>query len=141
MEGSGSDGSHQGEDEVVEDLVTPNRPSECQIPLNQEAPEFIVLEATPSTEDEATGEPPMFEMDSIHITESPIQAKRTRSQRAEQNLGEQPSVTRSGKILKRPERFGDNPTWTHKAAVLSLLNQENQIVIQNVLQAWLATPF
>ena len=82
MKGNESDGSHQSEDEVVEDLVTPSRPSECQ------APEFTVPEATPSTEDEATDEVPMFEMDSIHTTESPIQAGRTRSQRAEQNLGE-----------------------------------------------------
>ena len=83
LEGNESDGSHQGEDEVVEDLLTPSRPSECQAPLNPEAPEFTVPEATPSTEDETTDEAPMLEMDSIHTTESPIQAERTRSQRAE----------------------------------------------------------
>ena len=43
--------------------------------------------------DEATSEAPMFEMDSINTTEPPIQAGRARSQRAEQNLGEQSSVT------------------------------------------------
>ena len=91
--------------------------------------------------DEATSEAPMFEMDSINTTEPPIQAGRARSQRAEQNLGEQSSVTWSGRISKPPERFGVNPTWIHNAAVLSLLNQDNQIVIQNVLQAWPATPF
>ena len=129
LEESESDRSHQGEEEVVEDLVTPNRTSEYQLPLNSEAPEFIVPEATPPTEDEATGEAPIFEMDSKHTTESPIQAERTRSQRAEQNLGEQPSVTRSGRLSKPPERFGVNPTWTHKVVVLlSLLNQDNQIV-------------
>ena len=72
LEGNESDGSHQGEDEVVEDLLTPSRPSKCQAPLNPEAPEFTVLEATPSTEDETTDEAPIFEMDSIHTTESPI---------------------------------------------------------------------
>ena len=79
MEGSKSDESHQGKDEIVEDLVTPSRPSECQVLLNPEAPEFTVPEATPSTDDEATGEAPMFEMDSIHTTELPIRAECTRS--------------------------------------------------------------
>ena len=46
LEGNESDGSHQGEDEVVEDLLTPSRPSECQASLNSEAPEITVPEAT-----------------------------------------------------------------------------------------------
>ena len=82
MEGSESDRSHQGEDKVVEDLVTSRNPK-CQVQLNPETQEFIIPEPTPSTEDEATGESPMLEMDDIHKTQSPIQAECTESQRAE----------------------------------------------------------
>jgi hypothetical protein len=59
----------------------------------------------------------------------------------EVNVDENQSVTRSGRILKPPERLGVQPVWSNKVAVLlSLVNDNNRSSVENVLGAWLSMP-
>ena len=49
-----------------------------------------------------------------------------------------PYVTRTGRTSKPPQRLISDPVWSQKASVLlSLVNSQNQELLQNVFQNWL----
>ena len=49
-----------------------------------------------------------------------------------------PYVTRTGRTSRPPQRLICDPVWSQKASVLlSLVNSQNQELLQNVFQNWL----
>ena len=116
-----------------------------QVPLNPAAPTFTIPEAThliaPPTENEEADVAPMPEMQDAHEVESTTHPEATERGRDKQDRVEQLLSTRSGRTSKPPVRFGVGLAWTRKAAALpSLANQNNRIVIQHMFQTCLGTP-
>ena len=55
-----------------------------------------------------------------------------------QPVTDPPYLTRSGRPSKPPQRLICDPVWSLKASVLlSLVNSQNQELLQNVFQNWL----